>query len=440
MADITEGRGRRNARLAALPLGMAGRAAAGFGKRLAGGDRDEINAELMEKAAEQVFTTLGELKGGAMKVGQALSVMEAAIPDEFGEPFREALVKLQAEAPPLPAAKVHQVLDAQLGTAWRRRFSDFSDEPAASASIGQVHRGTWADGRDVAVKIQYPGADHALRADLKTLSRLSSIIQRMTPGTDVRALVDELIARTEDELDYQAEANNQRAFATEFDGDPDVLVPKVVASAPKVVVSEWVEGTPLSRVIASGTADERNTAAAKLSEFEISSPARVGLLHGDPHPGNFRIHADGRLIVLDYGAVGFYPDGLPAETGPILALARDQKYDELVAAMAEAGFITGANRDRVSATDIENYLKPYVDPLLTESFHFTRKWMQRAAGKATDLRGDVYKTSRHLNVPTGYVMVFRVLGGCVGIAAQLDAEAPYRRIMEKWVPGLRSED
>ncbi|MBJ7289951.1 AarF/UbiB family protein [Williamsia sp.] len=436
MADITEGRGRRNAKLAALPLGMAGRAAAGFGKRLAGGDKDEINQEFMEKAAEQLFAVLGELKGGAMKVGQALSVMEAAIPDEFGEPFREALTKLQAEAPPMSAKRVHQVLDAQLGTKWRERFREFSDTPAASASIGQVHRGVWSDGREVAIKVQYPGADHALRADLKTLSRMSSLMQRMSPGTDVRALMDELIARTEDELNYLGEADNQRAFAAEFDGDPDFLVPKIVASAPKVVVSEWITGTPLSQIIASGTQAQRDDAATKLATFEVSSPARVGLLHGDPHPGNFQILDDGRLAVFDFGAVGHYPGGLPPATGPILRLARNHDYPALIEKMIEAKFILERNRERVSAEDIESYLRTYVDPLTSESFHFTRKWLQRAVGKATDLKGDVYRTSRHLNVPPEYVMVFRVLGGCVGIAAQLDAEAPYSSIMERWVPGL----
>ncbi|MBT0565629.1 AarF/ABC1/UbiB kinase family protein [Williamsia sp. CHRR-6] len=436
MADITEGRGRRNAKLATLPLGMAGRAAKGFGKRLAGGDREEINAEFMEKAAEQLFAVLGELKGGAMKVGQAMSVMEAAIPEEFGEPFREALTKLQAEAPPLPAKKVHQVLDTQLGTAWRERFSEFSDTPAASASIGQVHRGVWKDGREVAVKIQYPGADHALRADLKTLSRMSSLLQRMSPGTDVRSLMDELIARTEDELDYQGEAANQRAFAAEYDGDPDFVIPKIVASAPKVVVSEWITGRPLSQVISNGTKAERDSAAEKLAIFEVSAPYRVGLLHGDPHPGNFQVLDDGRLAVFDFGAVGIYPDGLPAATGPILRLARDRDYPALVDAMIDAEFILERNRDRVAPEDIESYLRTYVDPLMSERFHFTRKWLQKAAGRATDIKGDVYKTSRLLNVPAEYVMVFRVLGGCVGIAAQLDAEAPYRGIIERWVPGF----
>ena len=436
MTDITKGQGRRNAKLASLPIGMAGRAAAGFGKRMVGRDKDEVNQELLEKSAEQLFAVLGELKGGAMKVGQALSIMEAAIPDEFGEPFREALTKLQADAPPMPAAKVHKVLDQQLGTRWRERFREFSDEPAASASIGQVHKGIWSDGREVAVKVQYPGADHALKADLKTLSRMSGLLQRLSPGTDVKAMMDELIDRTEAELDYLGEADNQRAFAKAYDGHPDFLIPKVVASAPKVVVSEWVDGVPLSKIITTGDQQTRDDAAAKMAEFEVSSPYRVGLLHGDPHPGNFFRATDGRFGVLDFGAVGHYPEGLPPETGPILRLARDKKYDELKELMISAEFIRPSHANKVTSADLEGYLRPYVDPLYSESFHFTRKWMQRAAGKATDVRGEVYKTSRNLNVPKRFVMVFRVLGGCVGIASQLEAHAPYRAIMEEWVPGL----
>src|SRR6185312_5102244 len=227
--------------------------ALGFGKRLAGVSQDEINAELMEKAAKQLFNVLGELKGGAMKVGQALSVLEAAIPEEFGEPYREALTKLQKDAPPLPAAKVHRVLDAQLGTKWRERFTSFDDTPVASASIGQVHKGVWADGREVAGKIQYPGADEALRADLKTMHRLVGVFKQLAPGADIQGVVDELISRTEMELDYRLEAENQRAFAKAYQDHPHFAVPRIVASAPKVVIQEWMQGIPLAEIIRHGT-------------------------------------------------------------------------------------------------------------------------------------------------------------------------------------------
>ena len=168
-----------------------------------------------------------------MKVGQALSVMEAAIPEQYGKPYREALTKLQKDAPPLPAAKVHRVLDAQLGTKWRERFSSFDDKPVASASIGQVHKAVWSDGREVAVKIQYPGADEALRADLKTMQRMVSVLKQLSPGADVQGVVDELIERTEMELDYRLEADNQRAFAKAYEGDPKFLIPHIVASSPE---------------------------------------------------------------------------------------------------------------------------------------------------------------------------------------------------------------
>ncbi len=411
---------------------MAGRAAKGWGKRLAGADRDEVNAELQAKAAQQVFEVLGELKGGAMKLGQAMSVMEAAVPPEFAEPYRDALAKLQNEAPPMPTSTVHRVLAQQLGSTWEERFVSFDDTAAASASIGQVHRGVWSDGRDVAVKVQYPGADEALRADLKALGRLSSVLKPLTPGADVKALVNELSDRTEAELDYRYEATNQRKFAKAFAGDADVLVPRVVASAPKVIVSEWVTGRPLREVIVGGTQTERNDAAAKLTEFEISAPARTGLLHGDPHPGNFMIADDGRLIALDYGAVAEFPGGIPPAVGRILRLARDEDYDALFPILRSQGFIPP--RLEITPQDIRNYLAPYVDPLRSESFHFTRKWLMRVANTATDVRGEQFQTGRRLALPAEYVMLFRVLLGVVGICSQMDAEAPYRAIVEHWTP------
>ncbi|CPY63695.1 Putative ABC transporter%2C ATP-binding protein [Mycobacteroides abscessus] len=152
MAEIRRGRAARAAKLASLPAGIAGRAALGVGKRLTGKSKDEVNAEMMEKAAEQLFQVLGELKGAAMKLGQALSVFEAAIPPAFAEPFREALTKLQSDAPPLPADKVHRVLDAQLGTKWRERFQSFDDKPSPRPASGKCTApcgamGAWSPSR-----------------------------------------------------------------------------------------------------------------------------------------------------------------------------------------------------------------------------------------------------------------------------------------------------
>ncbi|SNT33331.1 ABC1 kinase family protein [Rhodococcoides kyotonense] len=437
MPDIPRRGSARTAKLARIPIGIAGRAAVGFGKKLAGGNREEIDSDLAAKAAEQLFSVLGELKGGAMKFGQALSVMEAAVPEEFAEPYREALTKLQSSAPPLPAAKVHRMLDRQLGTAWRSRFTSFDDTPVASASIGQVHRAVWTDGRDVAVKIQYPGADDALRADLKTMSRFASTFSAIFTGADVKPVLDELIARTEDELDYRIEADSQRAFAKEFADDPQFAIPRVVASAPKVLVSEWMTGTPLSSIIASGTADQRNDAGALLALFAFAAPARAGLLHADPHPGNFMLLPDGRLGVIDFGATAPMPNGLPPVLGRMVRLAREERFDELVNLCVDNGFVIPGRT--VTAKEIADYLRPFTDPIRTDSFHFTRAWLQKAAGTATDFDSQQFRTVRALNMPAEHIMIFRVLGGLVGICAQLDAYAPYMAILTEWMPGFTDD-
>ena len=375
VSDIKRGGAARNAKLAGLGAGMAGRAALGFGKRLTGKSKDDVNAELMDKAAQQLFTVLGELKGGAMKVGQALSVMEAAIPEQYGKPYREALTKLQREAPPLPAAKVHRVLDGQLGTKWRERFSSFEDTPVASASIGQVHRAVWSDGRAVAVKIQYPGADEALRADLKTMQRMVRVLKQLSPGADVQGVVDELIERTEMELDYRLEADNQRAFAKAYEGHPHFVIPHIVASAPKVVIQEWIEGIPMSVIIREGTQEQRDLMGTRLFELTHDAPRRLEMMHGDAHPGNFMLLPDDKMGVIDFGAVAPLPGGLPIELGLMLRYALNKDYDHLLPTMEKGGFIQKG--EQVSAREIDDMLRQYVEPVEVEVFHYNRKWLQK---------------------------------------------------------------
>src|SRR5277367_1199014 len=143
--ELPATRRARAVKLAALPLGVAGRSALGLGKRITGKSAAEVQAELQQRTAEQLFAVLGELKGGAMKLGQALSVFEVALPEEAAAPYRAALIKLQEAAPPMPAETMHRVLAEQFGRQWRERFRDFDDTAAAAASIGQVHRATWSD-------------------------------------------------------------------------------------------------------------------------------------------------------------------------------------------------------------------------------------------------------------------------------------------------------
>ncbi|MBI5736881.1 MAG: AarF/ABC1/UbiB kinase family protein [Mycolicibacterium neoaurum] len=434
MSEIKRGSVARNAKLASLPVGIAGRAALGIGKRLAGKSKDEVTAELMDKAAQQLFTVLGELKGGAMKVGQALSVMEAAIPEQYGKPYREALTKLQREAPPLPAAKVHRVLDGQLGTKWRERFQSFDDKPVASASIGQVHKAVWSDGREVAVKIQYPGADEALRADLKTIQRLTGVFKQLAPGADIESVVAELIERTEMELDYRLEADNQRAFAKAYADDPHFVVPAVIASAPKVVIAEWIEGVPMSVIIREGTPEQRDTMGTRLTELTFGAPKRLEMMHGDAHPGNFMLMPDGRMGVIDFGAVAPLPGGFPASLGTCIRLARDKNYVELLPAMEAAGFIQKG--EQVSAQEIDDMLRQYVEPVQTEVFHYTRRWIQRMAAGQMDNSVAQLKMARQLDLPANLAIPLRVIASTIAICCQLDAHVPVKAIATEFVPGF----
>jgi predicted unusual protein kinase regulating ubiquinone biosynthesis (AarF/ABC1/UbiB family) len=434
VADIKRNRAVRNAKLASIPVGFAGRAALGLGKRLTGKSKDDVQAELMEKAANQLFSVLGELKGGAMKVGQALSVMEAAIPEEYGEPYREALTKLQKDAPPLPAAKVHRVLDAQLGTKWRERFSSFNDTPVASASIGQVHKAVWSDGRDVAVKIQYPGADEALRADLKTMQRLVGMIKQLAPGADVDGVVDELIERTEMELDYRLEADNQRAFAKAYAGHPHFAVPHVVASAPKVVIQEWMDGMPMAEIIRHGTRAQRDLIGTRLLELTFDAPRRLGLLHGDAHPGNFMLLPDGRMGVIDFGAVAPLPDGYPVELGMTIRLARDKNYDELLPTLEKIGFIQKGQQ--VDVRDVNEMLRQYVEPIEVDVFHYTRKWLQSTMATQMEVSVSQMKTARQMDLPPKLAIPLRVIASVSAILCQLDAHVPIKELSQDLIPGF----
>ncbi|RYJ02833.1 MAG: AarF/ABC1/UbiB kinase family protein, partial [Actinomycetales bacterium] len=283
----------RGAKLASLPVGFAGRTALGMGRRLGGAPAEAVLTEVQRRTAEQIFSVLGQLKGGAMKFGQAMSVFEAALPDEIAGPYRETLTKLQDAAPPMPPGTVHRQLATELGEDWRDRLS-IDDAPAASASIGQVHRGTWTheDGREepVAVKVQYPGAAKALLSDLKQLSRLSRLFAVVAPGLDVKPLLKELQERVAEELDYRLEADAQRTFAAEYADDPDFVVPTVVAGTERVLVSSWMDSeASLAEIISAGTQEDRDRYGLLFAQFLLSGPRRVGLLHADPHPGNFRI-------------------------------------------------------------------------------------------------------------------------------------------------------
>ncbi|MGW0392588.1 ABC1 kinase family protein [Streptomyces sp. NPDC003042] len=442
MSDLPLKAVTRTVKLAALPLGIAGRATWGLGKRIGGKSAEIVARELQQRTAEQLFRTLGELKGGAMKFGQALSVFESALPEDVAGPYRAALTKLQEAAPPLPAGRVHQVLAERLGEDWRELFEEFEDKPAAAASIGQVHRAVWHDGRQVAVKVQYPGAGEALLSDLKQLSRFAGLLGPLIPGMDIKPLITELRDRVTEELDYELEAEAQRTHADAFDGDVDVVVPDVVHQGDQVLVTEWMEGTPLSEVIADGTQEERDQAGQLLARFLFSGPARTGLLHADPHPGNFRLisGADGRmrLGVLDFGTVDRLPGGWPKPIGRSLRMTLDGDAEGVYGHLSAEGFVKES-----IALDPEamlDYLKPMIEPAEADEFTFTRTWLRGQAARIADPRSPAHQLGRQINLPPSYLLIHRVTLSTIGVLCQLGATVRLRDELESWLPGFLPED
>ncbi|MFF7727195.1 ABC1 kinase family protein [Streptomyces sp. NPDC008001] len=443
MSDLPRKAVTRTAKLAALPLGFAGRTALGLGKRIGGRPAELIAAELQQRTAEQLFATLGQLKGGAMKLGQALSVFESALPEQVAGPYRAALTKLQEAAPPMPVKTVHAALAERLGEDWRELFEEFDDRPAAAASIGQVHRAVWHDGRQVAVKVQYPGAGEALLSDLTQLGRFARLLGPLVPGMDIKPLISELRDRVSEELDYGLEARAQTAHAQEFAGDPDVVVPEVVHQSDQVLVTEWLEGLPLSEVIADGTPEQRDRAGQLLARFLFSGAARTGLLHADPHPGNFRLltgdDPDGppekwRLGVLDFGTVDRLPQGLPPEIGTALRLTLDGEAEAVHELLREEGFVKP--EIELDPGAVLDYLLPIIEPAQAAEFTFTRGWMRAQATRIADPRSPAYQLARQLNLPPAYLLIHRVTMSTIGVLCQLGATVRLRDEMEAWVPGF----
>ncbi|MEW2422513.1 ABC1 kinase family protein [Streptomyces nigra] len=445
MSDLPRKAVTRTAKLAALPLGFAGRATWGLGKRIVGESAEIVGRELQQRTAEQMFKVLGELKGGAMKFGQALSVFESALPEEIAGPYRAALTKLQEAAPPMPTRTVHAVLAERLGEDWRELFLEFEDKPAAAASIGQVHRGVWHDGREVAVKVQYPGAGEALLSDLNQLSRFARLLGPLIPGMDIKPLISELKDRVSEELDYGLEAQAQQAHAEEFADDPDVVVPAVVHQSDEVLITEWIDGVPLSEVISDGTEEQRDRAGQLLARFLFSGPARTGLLHADPHPGNFRLlpgdpdgHGDWRLGVLDFGTVDRLPGGLPTPIGESLRMTLDGDADAVYEMLCGEGFVKETIALEPEA--VMDYLLPIIEPAQVEEFTFTRGWMRSQAARVADPRSPAYQLGKQLNLPPAYLLIHRVTLSTIGVLCQLGATVRLREELEEWLPGFAPED
>ncbi|WP_280468801.1 ABC1 kinase family protein [Nocardia cyriacigeorgica] len=413
-------RAARNARLAALPVAYAGRRAAGVGRRALGRSADEVDREIQLRTAQHIFEVLGELKGCATKLGQLLSIYQLALPEDIADPYRIALTRLQDAAPIMLPPAVDAAMAASMGGCWRAAFGEFDDHRAAAASIGQVHRAIWHDGRPVAVKIMYPGGRAAVEADLTQLRRISTLASVFLPGADVKAVTEAICDCVRDELDYGAEADNQRAFAAAFADDPDFYIPAVVRQRGDVLISEWLDGTPVSRIIASGSKSERDRVGMLMTRFVLSG-WRHDLLYCDPHPGNFRLLPDGRLGIVDFGACAPWPSEFRALAYDFCDAFFTGGAAELEAGVRAHGFVDPGRA--LDADALVSALGECGEPLRHSTFRLTTRWLRKQVVRTTNPR--LSNVVRELTMPAPFTPFARAGLTLIGALSQLEAEGSY---------------
>ncbi|MGB7981564.1 MAG: AarF/ABC1/UbiB kinase family protein, partial [Candidatus Nanopelagicales bacterium] len=401
---------------------------------LLGADRATLREQARTATAADTRATLGSLKGGALKLGQLLSTVDALFPADPDDSWQHALGALQETNPGLPFDEVRPVLICELGPDWRALFDDFDEHPSAAASIGQVHRATWADGTPVAVKIQYPGVAQAIAGDVRSLAitlRATSLVAR---GMAMPPLVAELRTRLGEELDYRTEGANQRAFAEAYTDDPDYYVPPVLLATRGVLVSHWMDGTGLAQVARDGTPAQRDHLGAAYQHFFLTSPSRVGLLHTDPHPGNFRLLDDGRMGVLDFGSVLVLPEGLPVSFGGLIRAMTATDPAAVERALRAGGFIA-ADRE-LEVEKLIDYLSPFSEPATHERFTYSRQWLAAEFGRVNDPRNPDFTVALQLTIPAEQLFTQRLWLGMVGVLCGLRATVPVRPELEAYLPGF----
>lgn len=337
MSDRPPTRGKRFFRLASMTAGVAKDYASSRVKSLVGGESEEENARMRRATGERIANTLGELKGAAMKVGQMASAAKELVPTEVAE----QLAKLQREAPPMPYEVIAEQIESELGFAPELLFRSFDPEPFAAASVGQVHRAVTDDGREVVVKVQYPGVDGAIDSDLsqvKMALRMGGVIRM--PKEMVDAMFEELRERLHEELDYCNEADNVRRFRA-FHADQDwIVVPDVVGerSSQRVLTLTYEPGLSLQDIEKGDYSQElRNTLGHRVARMIVDQIFGLNWIHGDPNPANFAFREDGRLVVYDFGCVKHLQPHIVSGVSELLTAAQNRDYAGLDKAMITLG-------------------------------------------------------------------------------------------------------
>ena len=399
---------RRAASLASIPVSTGARMAGAATAAAFGADKDAAYARATAASADKITATLAKARGSVMKFGQTLALFSQVLPPEQAA-LLSGMSRLYEDAQAQPYAKVEKVL------AVLPDGVQVEPEAIAAASLGQVHRAVWTDGSVVAIKVQYPDAAKAVKADMMQLRALLPLARRMLPSLDVGALLEEHAARLAEELDYTREAGWMRTFRDAWEGR-GVTVPEVVFATPKVLVTRWMDGTPWSQVSALDQ-ESRNRAGELLARFTFLSPARAGATHADPHPGNFRLLEDGTLGVLDFGSVAVDSGAFTWIFTQTIRLAAQGDEDAVLALWRGAGLVS----PQTDADTLMRLLDVDTTMWTESSFAFTLEWISRRAGSWTDPVAALEDASA-LAFPPSYLLEHRALIGALTLICSINAE------------------
>jgi predicted unusual protein kinase regulating ubiquinone biosynthesis (AarF/ABC1/UbiB family) len=428
----------RTARVSSLAAGQAARQLGTHATNIARSEEGR-NAALERRhieAAEQIVTALGTMKGAAMKLGQVMSFLDVGlVPEEHREDFQRKLGELRDAAPKVRFADMRKVIESELEAPLGTIFAEFDAEPIAAASIGQVYRARLEDGRTVAVKVQYPGVAAAVRADMQNLGMILRLMKRIAPGLDVKNTADEIRSRIYDELDYELEAQNQRALSRIFRNHPFIVVPDVVTdlSREKVMVSEFVSGAGFDSVKEADQAT-RDRVGEIVFRFYFGCMYRHRQFSGDPHPGNFLLMGDGRVAFLDFGLFKVMPRNLIELELETQRAGHEGNAQRLWEIWAEGGLLKQPDRFRP-----DKLLSQFLDAtwwyLTDEEIELAPEVATQVMIDMSDPRSEHFGQMRHETLPADHIFGRRVEMLTLAVLGQLRATNNWHRIAREWMYG-----
>ncbi len=416
-------------------------AAKQMGTRAAGVVRsDEAQREALARrqleTAEQLVAALGTMKGAAMKLGQVMSFLDVGlVPEEYREEFQAKLAELRDAAPKVSFRDMRRVLEQEYDESLDEVFETFDPVPIAAASIGQVYKARLHDGRDVAVKVQYPGVANAVRADMQNLGLILRVMKRIAPGIDVKAVAAEVGERIEEELDYELEAQNQRTLARIHRGHPFIVVPEVVTSLcrERVIVSEFVQGRGFEE-LKQLPQEERDRLGEIIFRFYFGCMYRHHQFSGDPHPGNNLLLDDGRMAFFDFGLFKRIPDETAEFELELQRLGIEGRGEELIAALHAAGWI-----HEPSAYTPEGILQQFRDFTWwytdDDEIELTPEIASEVVIEMSDVRSSYFGQMRHETLPADHLFGRRLETLTLAVLGQLHATGNWHRVAREWVYG-----